>query len=91
MAAAMDLDALLSHYFSTDDPAAIDADALAAGKERLAIDFGVERDPSRRFALWALMEGFGFAPLPAEAFEKEPALRAAAENYLTAAWRIERD
>ena len=87
----MDLDTLLLHYFGSDDPDAIDPGALALGKEKLAVDFGVERDPGRRFALWTLMDALGFAPLPAEAFEKEPALRRAAEDYLTAMWRAEKD
>jgi hypothetical protein len=87
----MDLDTLLEHYFGADDPDAIDPVRLAMGKEKLAVDFGTERDPSRRFALWTLMEAFGFAPLPAEAFKKDAALRRAAEDYLTAAYRVERD
>lgn len=87
----MDLDALLQHYFGSADPDAVDVEPLAIGKEKLAVDFGIERDPSRRFALWTLMEAFGFAPPPAEAFEKDDALRRAAEDYLTAAWRVERD
>lgn len=85
----MDLEALLDHYFG-GDPDALDAVALARGKEKLAIDFGVEREPGRRFALWTLMEALGFAPTPAEAFD-DPALRAAADAYLTAAWRLQRD
>lgn len=85
----MDLEALLHHYFG-GDPDALDAEALARGREKLAIDFGVEREPGRRFALWALMEAFEMAPPPAEAFE-DPALRRAAENYLSAAWRLQRD
>ena len=84
----MDLDALLRHYFGTDDPDAIDGVRLALGRERLAVDFGREREPGRRFALWTLMEVFGIAPLPAEAFAKEPALRRAAEDYLDAADRL---
>ncbi len=89
----MDLDILLHHYFGTDDPTGIDPDSFMLGKERLAIDFGSEREPGRRFALWTLMEALGFAPLPADAFaEPEDApLRAAADAYLTAAWRIGRD
>ena len=83
----MDLDQLLSHYFGSTDPETADAATLDAARERI----GVERDPSRRFALWTLMDAMGFAPPPAEAFEKEPALRAAAERYLDAAYRIERD
>ncbi|WP_157216842.1 hypothetical protein [Flavisphingomonas formosensis] len=86
----MDLDTLLLHYFGSDDPETLDEATLATGKERLAIDFGVEQEPGRRFALWTLMETFGIAPPPAEAFD-EPRLRRAAEDYLSAAWRMERD
>lgn len=87
----MDLDALLTHYFDTDEPGALDDAARARGEERLRIDFGVEQEPSRKFALWVVMEGLGIAPLPAEAFEKQPALKAAADRYLDAAWKLERD
>jgi hypothetical protein len=86
----MDLDALLDHYFDSLDPDAIDPTRLGMGKEKLAVDFGIERDPARRFALWTLMEAFGIAPAPADAF-KDPGLKRAAEDYLTAAWRLERE
>ena len=36
------------------------------------------------------MDALGVAPLPAEAFAKEPMLKAAAEDYLKAAFRMER-
>ncbi|MEN3748226.1 hypothetical protein TPR58_13705 [Sphingomonas sp. HF-S3] len=87
----MNLETLIRHYFGTDDLDAITEDALTLGKEKLAVDFGVERDAGRKFALWTLMDGLGIAPLPAEAFEKAPALRRAAEDYLDAAWKLERD
>jgi hypothetical protein len=87
----VNLETLIRHYFGTDDLEAISEDALTLGKEKLAVDFGVERDAGRKFALWTLMDGLGIAPLPAEAFEKEPALRRAAEDYLDAAWKLERD
>lgn len=87
----MDLDQLLAHYFDTDDPDAASDATQARAREAIAIDFGVERDPARRFALWTLMDALDFAPVPAEAFAKEPALRAAAERYLDAAYRVERD
>jgi hypothetical protein len=89
----MDIDVLLMHYFGTDDPDLVSTTTLGIGKQRLAIDFGVERDPGRRFALWTLMDVFAAAPPPAEAFAEpeEAGLRRAAEEYLTAAWRIERD
>lgn len=87
----MDLDALLLHYFESEDLDALTPETLRRGRERVAIDFGVEREAGRRFALWTLLDALGDAPPPAEAFEKEPQLRAAADAYLTAAWRMDRD
>jgi hypothetical protein len=86
----MDLDALLHHYFGTNDPDSIPLDAMAEGRHRLEIDFGTEREPSRKFALWTLMEAFGFAPEPEKAF-KDPAMQAAARRYLDAAWDAQRE
>lgn len=88
----MDLEALLTHYFGTDDLDTITEEAFERGRERLTIDFGVEREGGRRFALWSLMEGLGFAPLPADAFGKpeDAMLKRAAEDYLSAAWKLER-
>jgi len=89
----MDLEALLTHYFDSADLDTVTADMFEAGQQKLAIDFGVERDPGRRFALWTLMDAIGIAPLPADAFSKpgEAGLKRAAEDYLSAAWRLERD
>ena len=86
----MDLDALIHHFFGTDDPSALTETEFEHGLERLKIGFGVEREPSPRFALWTLMDALGVAPLPADAFAREPALKAAAEDYLKAAFRMER-
>lgn len=91
LARLMDLEALLQHFFTTDDLSSLTESEFELGIEQLKIAFGVEREPGRKFALWTLLDGFGLAPLPAEAFAKEPALHRAAEVYLTAAWRIERD
>lgn len=65
----MDLDALLRHYLGTDDPEAADPATLARARERIAIDFGVERDAARRFALWSLLTVLGDAPDPRDAFD----------------------
>jgi hypothetical protein len=86
----MDLDALIDHFFGTQDPGSLSEAEFDRALERLKIAFGVEREPGRKFALWALLEALGVAPLPAEAFAKEPALKAAAEDYLKAAFRLER-
>lgn len=87
----MDLEGLIEHFFGTDDPASLTETEFDLALERLGIAFGVEREPGRKFALWTLLDAFGAAPLPAEAFKKEPALKAAAEDYLKAAYRLERD
>ena len=86
----MDLDTLLRHFFGTDDPSQLNEDEYDRAIGQLKIGFGVEREPGRRFALWCLMEALGIAPLPAEAFAKEPKLKAAADEYLSAAFRMER-
>ncbi len=86
----MDLDALILHFFGTEDPGALTEADYDRALEKLKIAFGVEREPGRKFALWTLMEALGIAPLPAEAFAKEPLLKAAAEDYLKAAFRLER-
>ena len=86
----MDLDTLLRHFFGTDDPSALSEDEYDRAIGQLKIGFGVEREPGRRFALWCLMEALGIAPLPADAFAKEPKLKVAADEYLSAAFRMER-
>ncbi len=86
----MELGGLIEHFFGTADPATLTKADFASGLERLKIAFGVEREASRKFALWTLLAGLGEAPVPAEAFKEEPGLRAAAERYLDAAYRLER-
>lgn len=86
----MELDGLIRHFFEADDPASLTEAEFALALERLKIGFGVEREPGRKFALWTLLHAFDAAPLPAEAFAKEPQLKAAAEDYLSAAFRLER-
>jgi hypothetical protein len=85
----MDLDALLYHYFGADDPSVLDTTAFEAGQQRIGIDFGVERDPGRRFALWALMYSLGIAPAPDRAF-KDQRERMAAETHARIADRADR-
>ncbi|HEX8301927.1 hypothetical protein [Sphingomonas sp.] len=87
----MDFDALLHHYFGSAELDAVDVARFEDGKHRLEIDFRTERDAGRNFALWTLMDALGFAPPPAEAFEKDPAMRRVAEDYLSAVWKLERD
>lgn len=86
----MELEALIHHFFGTDDPATLTAEEFDRAAEKMKIAFGVEREPGRKFALWTLLHAFDLAPLPAEAFAKEPQLKAAADQYLSAAFRLER-
>lgn len=84
----MDLDALLHNYFGTTEIDDLPQDAIDAGRERLAVAFGTERDAGRRFALWTLLHGLGDAPDPAAAF-KDTRVRDAAYAYSRAVVRAE--
>lgn len=67
----MDFDDQLRRYFATDDPASLSPGALEAGIEKMRVDFGLEQDRGRRFALWSLLHMFGAAPDLDVAFEDE--------------------
>lgn len=58
----MDLDDQLRRYFGTDDLTTIAPTTLEAGLDRMKVDFGMDKDKGRRFALWTLMFMFGAAP-----------------------------
>lgn len=77
----MDFDDQLRRYFATDDLAAVSPDVLAAGVERMRVDFGMETDRGRRFALWTLMHMFGVAPDLDVAF-KDESDRNAARDFM---------
>ena len=82
----MDLNDLLVRYFGDDDPAHMLPNTLAAGLERMRVDFGLEKDRGRRFALWSLMHVLGSAPDLDVAFKHE-ADREAARNLMDLADR----
>jgi len=86
----MQLDDQLRRYFGTDDLAAVSPTALAAGLERVRVDFGLETDKGRRFALWALMFLFGAAPDLDVAF-KDEADREAARDFMELAEQMGED
>lgn len=77
----MDFDDQLRRYFGTTDIATLSPDGLAAGAERMRVEFGMTRDRGRRFALWALMHMLGVAPDLEVAFE-DPADRDAARDFM---------
>lgn len=77
----MDFDDLLRRYFDTTDLAEATPAVQAAGLDRLRVDFGLETDRGRRFALWSLLYMLGQAPDLDVAFKTE-ADRDAARNLM---------
>lgn len=67
----MDFDDLLVRFFGTADIDTLPPERLVKGVELLQLQFGMERDKERRFALWCLMYMLGTAPDPHEAFQDE--------------------
>ncbi|QUT05534.1 hypothetical protein KFK14_21655 [Sphingobium phenoxybenzoativorans] len=58
----MDLDDQLRRYFGSADLMALPVAALEAGLDRARVDFGLEKDPARRFALWTFLYMLDAAP-----------------------------
>jgi hypothetical protein len=77
----MDFQDLLIRYFGEADVGAIEPSTLQDGLVRLRVDFGLEQDGGRRFALWAVMYMLGDAPDLDVAF-KDAAARDAARNFM---------
>ena len=77
----MDFDDLLDRYFGTTVLTEVSPAVQAAGLDRLRVDFGLETDRGRRFALWSLLYLLGQAPDLDVAF-KDEADRAAARSLM---------
>jgi len=77
----MNLDDLLQRYLGTSEPSNASPAVQEAGLDRLRVDFGMEADRTRRFALWSLLYMLGHAPELDVAF-KEEADRDAARNLM---------
>ena len=77
----MDFDQLLVRFFGTDDFAALAPEQIVDGVERLQVQFGLERDGGRRFALWCLMYTLGAAPDLDVAFKRDED-RSAARDFM---------
>ncbi|WP_313808649.1 hypothetical protein [Sphingobium sp.] len=84
----MNFDDQLHRYFGVRELDALTPDALAAGLEHMRVDFGLETDRRRRFALWSLMFLLGSAPDLDDAFE-DPADRDAARDFMEMIERAE--
>lgn len=77
----MDFDDQMRRYFGTADLASIAPAVLDAGIEHMRVEFGLEKDRSRRFALWTLMLMLGAAPDLDVAF-KDKADQEAARDFM---------
>lgn len=77
----MDFDDQMRRYFGSGDLGEVTPAVLAGGMERLKVDFGLEQDRGRRFAMWALLHILGEAPDLDVAFTN-PADRDAARDFM---------
>ncbi|MBA3054243.1 MAG: hypothetical protein FP826_04770 [Sphingomonadales bacterium] len=84
----MDFDDQLRRYFGSTDLASLTPGGVDAGVERMAVDFGMEQDRGRRFALWTVMHLFGAAPDLDVAFKDEED-RNAARDFMDMLARAE--
>lgn len=67
----MDLDDLLQRYFGTSNLSEASPAMQEAGVDRLRVDFGLETDRPKRFALWSLLYMLSQAPDLNVAFSEE--------------------
>lgn len=86
----MDLDDQIRRYFATSDLENVTQTALGAGVERMLVDFGMEKDRGRRFALWTLLFMFGAAPDLDVAFDNEDD-RNSARDFMEMSERLHGD
>jgi hypothetical protein len=77
----MNFDDLLFRYFGTTDLAAASPAVREAGVDKMRVDFGLESDRARKFALWAVLYMLGQAPDLDVAFKAEED-REAARNLM---------
>ncbi|WP_338465546.1 hypothetical protein RXV95_08095 [Novosphingobium sp. ZN18A2] len=84
----MELDDQLRRYFGTADLAALTPQAFAAGREKLLVEFGLEKDRNRRFAMWLLLHILGAAPDLDVAFS-DPEDREAARDAMDMVARMD--
>ena len=87
----MDFDQLLIRFFGSDDIAALPPEQLVAGLDRLRLQFGLEKDGGRRFALWCLLYMLGAAPDLDVAFDNEGDREAARDFMDTVDHEIDED
>ena len=67
----MEFDDQMRRFFGTDDLGTISPKSMASGIERMQVEFGLETDKGRRFAMWSLLYMLGSAPTLDVAFTDE--------------------
>jgi hypothetical protein len=67
----MEFDDQMRRFFGTDDLGAVSPAALAGGIKRMQVEFGLETDKGRKFAMWSLLYMLGSAPDVDVAFKDE--------------------
>lgn len=77
----MGLDDQLIRHFGSSDLASLSREALTSGMEKLSVEFGLERDRGRRFAMWCLLHMLGAAPDLDVAFP-DPSDQNAARDFM---------
>ena len=85
----MDFDDQLQRYFGTTDLASIQPEPMDSGIEHMRVDFGLEKDRGRRFALWAVLYMLGTHLDLDEAF-KDQADRESARDFMDLMDRIQK-
>lgn len=58
----MEFDDQMRRFFGTDNLGAVSPEGIASGIERMRVEFGLETDKGRRFAMWSLLYMLGSAP-----------------------------
>ena len=86
----MDFDDQLQRYFGTADLSAVQPEAMDAGIEHMRVDFGLEMDRGRRFALWSVLYMLG-TPLDLESAFEDPADRDSARDFMDLMDRVQKD
>ena len=61
----------MRRFCGTDELGAVSPAAMASGIERMQVEFGLETDKGRKFAMWSLLYMFGSAPDLDVAFKDE--------------------
>ena len=77
----MDFDEQLRRTFGTADLDTLPPEAIQSGIEKMQVEFGLEKDRGRRFAMWTLLHMLGGAPDLDVAFKDEED-REAARDFM---------